>query len=92
MCKKGTFGWAIDQIRVGAKITRASWNNSAFIYFVPANKYPADGNVLGVMKGKFENDLVPYGDYIAIFTQDKVVIPFSIGQDSVLATDWVLVV
>ena len=84
----GSFGWAIQRIKEGAKITRRAWSNSAYIYYVPANKYPASNNTMGTMKGEFKDDMVPYGEYIAILNKDRIVIPFSIGQDSALAEDW----
>jgi len=86
------FGGAIAALKNGAKVARAGWNGKGmFLYYVPENKYPAGQNPLGTMVGVFENDLVPYGAYIAMKTAQNNVVPWLASQTDVLAEDWVIV-
>lgn len=87
-----SFGQAIAYMKNGEKVTRESWNNKdIYVYYVPAAKYPASGNALGTMKGKYKDDLVPYQAYLAIKTKDDSVVSFVPGMDSMLAEDWEVV-
>lgn len=82
-------GLAIKHARQGHKIAREGWNGKGmFLYYVPANKYPAGNNPLGTIKGVFENDLVPYGAYIAMKTAQDNVVPWLASQADLLADDW----
>jgi len=83
------FGIALEYLKRGAKVARAGWNGKGmFIYYVSEGAYPAK---MPSIKGVFENDLVPYGAYIAIKTADGIVIPWVTSQADVLAEDWVIV-
>ena len=62
-----------------------------FLYYVPANKYPASNNLLKTMVGKFEGDLVPYGAYISMKTAQDNVVPWLASQTDVLADDWTII-
>ncbi|MCT7911663.1 DUF2829 domain-containing protein [Arcobacter lacus] len=87
-----TFGLAIEAMKKGEKVARKGWNGKGmFIYYVPENFYPANGNKLGTMNGIFENDLVPYGAYIAMKTAQNNVVPWLASQTDVLAEDWEIV-
>lgn len=87
-----TFGLAIEAMKKGEKVARKGWNGKGmFIYYVPENVYPANGNKLGTMNGVFENDLVPYGAYIAMKTAQNNVVPWLASQTDVLAEDWEIV-
>ena len=87
-----TFGLAIEAMKKGKKVARKGWNGKGmFIYYVPENIYPANGNKFGTMKGIFENDLVPYGAYIAMKTAQNNVVPWLASQTDVLADDWEIV-
>ena len=36
------FGQALEQLKQGIKVAREGWNGKGmFLYYVPANKYPA---------------------------------------------------
>ena len=86
------FGEAICALKTGHKVTRIGWNGvGMFLYYVPANKYPANGNLLGVMKNIYENDLVPYRAYIAIKNVDDTVTPWAPSIGDALAEDWYLI-
>jgi len=85
------FGQAIEAAKQGKKVARKNWNGKGmFIYYVPENKYHASGNTLGTMKGIFEDDMVPYGAYIAMKTAQNNVVPWLASQTDVLAEDWVI--
>lgn len=87
-----TFGLAIEAMKKGEKVARKGWNGKGmFIYYVPENVYPANGNKLGTMNGVFENDLVPYGAYIAMKTAQNNVVPWLASQTDVLAEDWEII-
>ena len=84
-----SFGHAIEALKAGKKVARAGWNGKGmFLYYVPANSYPASGNTLGTMVGVFPDDMVPYGAYIAMKTAQNNVVPWLASQTDVLADDW----
>ena len=86
------FGSAIELMKKGLKVARSGWNGKGmFLYYVPANKYPANNNLLKTMEGVFEDDLVPYGAYIAMKTAQDNVIPWLASQTDMLADDWLVV-
>ena len=83
------FGEAIEALKAGHKVARSGWNGKGmFLYYVPANSYPASGNKLGTMTGIFPDDMVPYGAYIAMKTAQNNVVPWLASQTDVLAEDW----
>jgi len=93
MCKelleKQNFSKALCLLKEGYKVTRDEWNGKGvFIYYVPSNKYPASGNILGTMKGCFKDDLVPYCAYLAMKTVDNKIVPWVASQTDILAEDW----
>lgn len=84
-----SFGMAIEAAKRGYKVARKGWNGSGmFAYIVPANSYLAQTEMI---KGVFENDMVPYREYWALKTaQDDVAMWSPSGSDS-LANDWLIV-
>ncbi len=88
-----SFSRALEFLRKGCKLARAGWNGkNMFLYYVPANKYPASGNTLGTMKGVFPDDMVPYGAYIAMKTAQDNVVPWLASQTDLLAEDWGIII
>ena len=86
------FGTAVEALKQGARVAREGWNGKGmFLYYVPENKYPASRNEHGTMIGVFENDMVPYGAYIAMKTAQNNVVPWLASQTDVLAEDWQIV-
>lgn len=82
-------GEAIELMKLGHAVARKVWNgNGMFLYYVKADSYPA---MMPVIKGKFENDLVPYGAYIAMKTAQGNVVPWLASQTDLLAEDWEVV-
>ena len=83
------FGQVLEQLKQGAKVSHEGWNGKGmFLYYVPANKYPASRNEHGTMIGVFEDDMIPYGAYIAMKTAQNNVVPWLASQTDVLAEDW----
>ena len=79
------FSEALVAVKGGAKIARTGWNGKGmFLYFVPANSYPA---VTDIAKATF-GDMVPYGAYIAMKTAQNNVVPWLASQTDLLADDW----
>lgn len=87
-----SFGHALIALQDGKKVARSGWNGKGmFLYYVPANKYPASGNTLGTMVGVFPDEMVPYGAYIAMKTAQENVVPWLASQTDVLANDWQII-
>lgn len=87
-----SFGDAIELLKSGKKVARSGWNGKGmFLYYVPENKYPAARNTLNTLDGLFEDNLVPYGAYIAMKTAQNNVVPWLASQTDVLAEDWAII-
>ncbi|WP_180036697.1 MULTISPECIES: Gp49 family protein [unclassified Acinetobacter] len=87
-----TFGDAITALKQGQRVARSGWNGKGmFLYYVPENKYPAARNTLNTLDGLFEDNMVPYGAYIAMKTAQNNVVPWLASQTDVLAEDWVVI-
>jgi hypothetical protein len=85
-----TIGLAVEALRMGEKVARAGWNGKGmFLYFVPADEYPARTAVAKAQWG--ENSLVPYGAYVAMKTAQGNVVPWLASQTDLLAEDWEIV-
>lgn len=87
---KMSFGHALVAVESGAKIARSGWNGKGmFVYYVPANSYPAQ---TGVAKKHFGADAkVPYRAYMAMKTVDNDVVMWTVSQTDALAKDWCIV-
>jgi hypothetical protein len=86
------FSDALQMLKAGQKVCRFGWNGKGmFIYYVPANSYPADGNKMGTLKGLFPDDMVPYGAYLAMKTAQDNVVPWLASQTDILAEDWMVI-
>lgn len=82
------FGWAIEELKAGNRVTRKGWNGkNMWLYFVPAASYPAQTDIA---KAEF-GELVPYRAYIAMKTAQGDVVPWLASQSDVLEMDWELV-
>ena len=84
-----TFGDAVSLAKKGFKVARSGWNGSQmFAYIVPANSYPAQTEMI---KGTFENDMVPYREYWALKTAQNDVATWAPSGSDSLASDWTVV-
>ena len=87
-----SFGDAVAALKEGLRVARSGWNGKGmFLYYVPENKYPASRNEHGTMIGVFEDDMVPYREYIALKTVDNQVVPWAPSISDALAEDWQIV-
>ena len=87
-----SFGHAVELLKAGHRVAREGWNGKGmFLYYVPENKYPASRNEHGTMVGVFEDDMVPYGAYIAMKTAQNNVVPWLASQTDLLSEDWQIV-
>lgn len=83
-----SFGLAVEAIKKGFKVTRSGWNGAGqFIYFVPANSYPAQTETAKAIFG----DTVPYRAYIALKTAQNDVATWTPSISDVLADDWSII-
>jgi hypothetical protein len=88
MNKGYDFGYAIEALKHGLKVTRAGWNGKGmWLYLVPANSYPAQTEAAKAAFGS----IVPYRAYIAMKTVENDVVPWLASQTDVLAEDWTVV-
>ena len=86
---KMSFGMAIAAAKRGYKVARIGWNGAGmFAYIVPAGSYPAQTEMI---KGVFENDMVPYREYWALKTAQNDIAMWSPSGSDSLADDWVVV-
>ena len=86
------FGSAIYLLKIGKKVARKGWNGSGmFVYYVPAASYPVERNNLETMGGEFENDMVPYREYLALKTAQGDVSTWAPSVSDALAEDWQVV-
>jgi hypothetical protein len=94
------FGEAIKALKSGKRVSREGWNGKGmFLYYVPANAYPAQtevakeywGKIPGVKTHDSGVPLVPYVAYIAMKTAQENVVPWLASQTDVLSDDWGIV-
>ena len=84
-----TFGDAIHMLKMGAKVARSGWNGKGmFIYYVPADHYPARTEAA---KSHFGGSLVPYNAYLAIKNVNETVSTWVPSINDCLAEDWIVV-
>ena len=84
-----TFGFAIQAMRAGMKLSRAGWNGKGmFVYYVCMSSYQPTTQAA---RDFFCGGLVPYREYIAMKTVDDEVVPWVASQTDILAEDWGIV-
>lgn len=87
-----SFGQAVELLKQGKRVARKNWNApNQFVYYVPANKYPAGRNPNSPIQGYFENDEVPYRAYLALKTAQDDVATWQPSISDVLSEDWHIV-
>lgn len=70
------FGWAISQLKDGAKVSREGWNGKGmFLFLVP---------------GKEGNE-IKYRAYVVIKSATGDIVPWVCSQMDMLAEDWGIV-
>lgn len=87
-----SFGHALLAMEEGRRLTRFGWNGKGqFVYYVPANSYPADRNTMQTLAGLFEDGMVPYEGYHALFNAQGKIVPWAPSQGDMAAKDWVII-
>lgn len=85
-----TFGKAIEVLKQGKVARRTSWSGNKFLYYVPANSYPATTDIAKEIADT--NGNVKYKGYIAIRCKDGEVGFYTPTQCDVFAEDWEVLV
>lgn len=85
---KGSFGFALQQLKAGEKMTRLGWNGRGmFIFLVPGSTFEVSrAPLLGIYP---EGTEINYHPHIDMKTADGTVVPWSASQSDLLAEDWV---
>lgn len=84
------FGWALEQLRMGARVSREGWNGKG-MWLVYQKAYP-DGipindntaQATGIPKGT----ICKFLPYIMMKTADGSFVPWLASQTDVLGFDW----
>jgi hypothetical protein len=85
------FGLALIALKNGHKVSRIGWNGKGmYLYMVGSNRYKPTTRTGFQIAANHVDGLVPYRAYIAMFTVDKDVVPWTASQTDVLAEDWVV--
>lgn len=77
------FGSIIHRLREGAKARRAGWNGKNMFVFIIKDTPPI--MVRGLPTA------VHMGDFLAMYTMDGIVIPWTVSQTDALARDWEII-
>lgn len=78
------FGWALDQLRSGARVQRTGWNGRG-MWLVLVN----DWSFGGAAAEAFNAEPLPQvSSFIGMKTTDNKFVPWLASQTDVLATDW----
>lgn len=81
------FGEAIKRVKAGKKVARINWNGKGqFVYYVPADRYPAKTDVAKQIAGK--DGKVDYRAYLALKTAQGDVATWVPSISDCLAEDW----
>lgn len=85
--KIGSFGWAIERLKDGAKVARSGWNGKGmFLFLVPGSTFKVNRPpLLGIYE---EGTEINYNPHIDMKTADNKVVPWLASQTDVLAEDW----
>lgn len=90
MIPRHDFGWALEQLRMGARVSREGWNGKG-MWLVYQKAYP-DGipindntaQATGIPKGT----VCKFLPYIMMKTADGAFVPWLASQTDVLGFDW----
>ena len=78
----GDFESALTELKAGGRVARMGWNGKGMWLILVG---PKDYEIEAYMTF----DSVGQGAYIAMFTADKVMVPWLVSQTDLLAEDWV---
>lgn len=70
-------GWAVEQVRLGARVRRRGWNGKGmFLFLVRLVEAPAV--------------MMPAQDFVVMRTANGTIVPWLCSQTDLLAADWEL--
>lgn len=80
-------GWAIKEMRNGARVARAGWNGKGmFLFLVPGSTFNVNrAPLLGIYP---EGTEIQYQTHVDMKTAQGTVVPWLASQTDLLATDW----
>ena len=83
-------GWAVKQMRNGAKVARFGWNgHHMFLFLVPASRFEVNRPpLLGIYP---EGTPIHYQAHVDMRTASGSVVPWLCSQTDLLAEDWMVV-
>lgn len=85
------FGLALIALKMGKRVTRQGWNGkNMYLYMVGAGRYHPTTETGHRIAARHTDYLVPYRPYIAMFTVDEDVVPWTASQSDLLMDDWVI--
>ena len=76
------FGWALNQLRDGARVARNGWNGKGMFIFLVSH-----WSINTAHMSNWSTELAPF---IAMKTAQDTIIPWLASQADMLATDWVI--
>lgn len=81
------FSQALDQIKLGQKVSRSGWNGKGmFLFLVPGSRFTVNRPpLLGIYP---EGTVVDYRSHIDMKTAQGDVVPWVASQTDLLADDW----
>lgn len=87
MSNIGTFGWAIERLKDGAKVARMGWNGkNMFLFLVAGSQFKVNrAPLLGIYP---EGTEINYCPHIDMKTADNKIVPWLASQTDMLAEDW----
>ena len=86
----GSFGFAIEQLKLGNKVSRSGWNGKGmFIFLVEGSTFKVNRKpLLGIYE---EGTEVTYQPHIDMKTADGRIVPWLASQSDMLDNDWMIV-
>lgn len=86
----GDFGFALNALRAGKKVSRSGWNGKGvFVFLVAGSRFAVNrAPLLGIYP---EGTVIDYRPHIDMKTADGKVVPWQASQTDVLAEDWGIV-
>jgi hypothetical protein len=81
------FGMALNELKIGNKVSRAGWNGKGmFLFLVPGSAFEVNrAPLLGIYPA---GTVINYCPHIDIKTADDKIVPWLASQTDVLADDW----
>ncbi|MGP5331954.1 DUF2829 domain-containing protein [Pseudomonas helleri] len=83
-----SFGLAIEALKLGKRVARAGWNGKGMWLAIAGVESEWRASIAGC---DMPQDWQGYSPFIAMYTADKLLVPWLASQTDVLADDWQLI-